>query len=101
MTTTVTVESRAWGAVVETNGERIEMGPNQERKFHIDEGTQSFSVTQPAEAPAEPAADLSQEEVPGRAQNDELLGQGRGKRPDASAVGTGNKTGADETAARS
>lgn len=91
MTTTVTVESRAWGAVVETNGERLEMGPNQERKFHIAEGTQSFNVTQPAEAPAE---EVVAEEVTADTSN-------RGKRPDPSTVGIGNKTGADETAARS
>jgi hypothetical protein len=97
MTTTVTVTARAHGAVVETNGERIEVSANQERQFHIEEGSQDFSVTQPAE-PLDRAAELANEEVPGRAQNDELLGN-RGKRPDASTVG--NKTGADETAARS
>jgi hypothetical protein len=74
MTTTVTVKARAHGAVVETNGETIQVSPGQERQFHIEEGTQSFSVTQPAEAPADRAAELADEEVPGRAQNDELLG---------------------------
>lgn len=77
MTTTVTVKARAHGAVVETNGETIQVSPGQERQFHIEEGTQSFSVTQSAEAPADRAAELADEEVPGRAQNDELLGQGK------------------------
>lgn len=93
MTTTVTVRARAHGAVVETNGETIQVSPGQERQFHIEEGTQQFSVTQPAEAPADRAAQLADEEVPGARQNDELLGQGQPASPP-----TGNETGADETA---
>jgi hypothetical protein len=96
MTTTVTVKARAHGAVVETNGETIEVSPGQERQFHIEEGSQSFNVTQPAEAPADRAAELADEEVPGRAQNDELLGQGAGR--SRAKPPTGNQTGADETA---
>jgi hypothetical protein len=89
MTTTVRVQARAWGAKVETNGETIEMGAHQERTFHIDEGqSQSFTVTH-GEAPVDRAAQMQDEEVPGRAQNDELLGQG--------GAGT-NETGATETA---
>jgi len=97
MTTTVTVKARAHGAVVETNGEKVDISPNTERDFHIEEGTQSFNVTQPAEAPAEEeettdrAEQLMTEEVPGRAQNDELLGQGKRKAPQPP---TGNQSGA-------
>lgn len=96
MTTTVTVHARAHGATVETNGEKIEVTPNSERQFHIEEGSQSFTVTQPAEAPTR-ADELMTEEVPGRAQNDELLA--RGKR--TASPPTGNQTGADETTVRS
>jgi hypothetical protein len=97
MTTTVTVKARAHGAVVETNGETIEVSPGQERQFHIEEGSQSFNVTQPAEPiQQDRAAELADEEVPGRAQNDELLGQGAGR--SRAKPPTGNQTGADETA---
>lgn len=99
MTTTVIVQARAHGAVVETNGERTEVGPNREQRFHIEEGTQSFSVTQNAEAPAsegfvDEATGTDSAQVPGREQNDELLGRGRGR----AKPPTGNETGADETA---
>jgi hypothetical protein len=94
MTTTVTVKARAHGAVVETNGETTEISPNSERQFHIEEGTQSFSVTQPAEAPAvEEPTPLEDQEVPGRVQNDELLGQGTSKHRQR----RGEQAGADET----
>jgi hypothetical protein len=99
MTTTVTVKARAHGAVVETNGETTNIGPNREQTFHIAEGSQSFNVTQPAEAPqsegfVDEATGTDSAEVAGRDQNDELLGRGgrRAKPP------TGNETGADETA---
>lgn len=87
MTTTVTVKARAHGAVVETDGETLEISPNSERQFHIEEGSQTFSVMQPAEAPAlENPTPFEGEEVPGRTQNDELTGQGAaGKRGKTSA----------------
>lgn len=91
MTTTVRVQARAWGATVETNGETIELGANQERAFHVDEGqSQSFTVTHGTE-PQDRAAQLQDEEVPGRAQNDELLGQGRSGRRTTSAAPTGGE----------
>lgn len=98
MTTTVTVKARAHGATVETNGETVEVAPNTQRDFHISEGSQSFSVTQPAEAPAsegfvDEATGTDSSQVPGREQNDQLTGQGAGKqrRPQAP---TGNQSGA-------
>jgi hypothetical protein len=99
MTTTVTVKARAHGAVVETDGETINVSPNSERQFHIEEGSQSFSVTQPAEAPAEEEnpTPFEGEEVPGRAQNDELVQPVGGKKAKTSST-VGNETGADETA---
>jgi hypothetical protein len=95
MTTTVIVKARAHGALVETNGETTEISPNSERSFHIDEGSQDFKVTQPAEAPFidESTGSTDSTEVSGREQNDELLGRGRRSKPP-----TGNETGADETA---
>jgi hypothetical protein len=97
MTTTVTVKARAHGATVEVDGETTEVAPNREHSFHIAEGTKSFSVTQPAEAPAsegfvDEATGTDSAEVPGRTQNDELLGQG-GKRK-APQPPTGNQSGA-------
>lgn len=87
MTTTVRVQSRAWGAKVETNGETIELGAHEDRAFHIPEGeSQTFTVTH-GEQPQDRAAQLADEEVPGRAQNDELV-----------SPPSGNETGADETA---
>ena len=96
MTTSVTVRARAHGAVVETNGEKTEIGPNREHTFHISEGTQSFSVTQPAEAPAsegfvDEVTGTDSAEVPGRTQNDELLGHGGKSKAKAP---TGNQSGA-------
>lgn len=90
MTTTVTVKARAHGAVVETDGETIEISPNSERQFHIEEGFQTFSVTQPAEAPAvENPTPFEGEEVPGRAENDELMGRGAGRRKAPASTGDG------------
>lgn len=84
MTTTVRVQARAWGARVEVNGETTEVGPNTERSFHIAEGdSQTFTVTH-GEEPAHNPEPLEGEEVPGRRQNDELLGN--------------NQSGATETA---
>lgn len=91
MTTTVRVQARAWGATVETNGETIELGANQERAFHVDEGqSQSFTVTHGTEP--------QDEEVPGRAQNDELLGQGRSSRRTTSAAPTGGESTGEQPA---
>jgi hypothetical protein len=86
MTTTVTVKARAHGAVVETNGETTNIGPNREQTFHIAEGSQSFNVTQPAEAPQpkvsnEATGTDSCRGCSGRDQNDELLGRGRRAKP--------------------
>lgn len=90
MTTTVRVQSRAWGAKVETNGETIELGAHEDRAFHIPEGeSQTFTVTH-GEQPQDRAAQLADEEVPGRAQNDELV--------TPATPPTDNETGADETA---
>jgi hypothetical protein len=92
MTTTVTVKARAHGAVVETNGETIDVSPNSERDFHIEEGSQSFSVTQPAQAPAEEnPTPFEGEEIPGRAQNDELHGQGPGGKRGKAPAPTGDQ----------
>jgi hypothetical protein len=90
MTTTVRVQARAWGATVQVNDETIELGAHQDRAFHIEEG-QSLSLTVThGEKPIDRAAELADEEVPGRAQNDQLLGQG-----EQTAT---NETGATETA---
>lgn len=75
MTVTVRVMARALGAVVETNGETIELAPHQDRDFHIEE-SQDFSVRQPTHgqvAETDRARQLMHEEVPGRRQNDELV----------------------------
>lgn len=85
MTTTVRVQARAWGAKVEADGETVELGAHQDRAFQIEEGeTKTFTVTH-GEKPIDRAAELADEEVPGRRQNDELLGQS-------------NESGATETA---
>jgi hypothetical protein len=87
MTTTVRVQARAWGAKIETNGETIELGAHQDRAFHIDEGqSQTFTVTH-GEQTQDRAAQLGEEEVPGRRQNDDLV----------KTTPTGNESGADET----
>lgn len=98
MTTTVRVQARAWGASVvvsrATEGqeghnvedETADIGANQERAFHIQEGeTVSFRVTH-GEKPAENPVPFEGEEVPGRAENDRLVPP------------TGNESGATETA---
>lgn len=75
MTTTVRVQARAWGASVETNGETVQLRANEDRVFQVQEGeTQTFTVSHGAE-PQDRAAELQDEEVPGRRQDDELLGQ--------------------------
>jgi hypothetical protein len=76
------------------DGETTNIGPNREHSFHIAEGTKSFSVTQPAEAPAsegfvDEATGTDSAEVPGRDQNDQLLGKGKKPTPP-----TGNQSGA-------
>jgi hypothetical protein len=96
MTTTVTVKARAHGAVVKIDGEEVQIAPNRERDFHISEGTQTFEVTQPAEAPAsegfvDEATGTDTAQVPGRDQNDQLLGSGKRKAPQPPV---GNESGA-------
>lgn len=102
MTTTVRVQARAWGARVEREGqEPVELEAHQDMAFHVEEGeSATFTVTQ-GDAPADRANEMLDEEVPGRTQNDELLGHGgSGKtaRGSRAAPATGNQSGADETA---
>jgi len=88
MTTTVTVRARAWGARVEVQGqEPLELGAHQDHNVHIAEGESATITVTHGEKPVDRAAQLQDEEVPGRRQNDELLG-----------AGTTNESGADETA---
>lgn len=97
MTTTVTVRTRALGAVVSTNGQETQVAARSEHSFHVEEGSQTFEVrqnTQEEQAQADTAENLSSEEVPGREQNDELLGQGRSSRRQAAAPTGDNRSGA-------
>lgn len=98
MTTTVTVRTRALGAVVSTNGQETEVPARQEHQFHIEEGSQDFTVrqlTQEEQAQRDPAENLDPENVPGREQNDELLGRGtRRTRPSGEQPAGDNTSGA-------
>ena len=76
MTTTVKVQARAWGAKVEVNGDTIELGAHQDHAFQVGEGESLTLTVTHGEAPQDRAAELMNEEVPGSAQNDALLGQG-------------------------
>ncbi len=79
MTTTVIVRSRAWGARVEVQGqEPLDLGAHQDHAIQISEGeSQTITVTH-GEQPAENPVPFEGEEVPGRAENDRLLGNESG-----------------------
>lgn len=101
MTTSVTVKTRGRGASVTANGEQIELGPNQERKFDTDD-TMSVSIRQQTAEEAEAAA-VEEQRVPGSAENDALIQEVPAERLDELSGNTtkpqGNMTGATETAA--
>lgn len=84
MTTTVTVKARAWGAVIairsvtDASSEvtNITLEPNTEQTYHLEPG-QAINVQHGEEPAVDEAAShlpLDPNEVPGRAQNDALLG---------------------------
>lgn len=83
MTTSVTVRTRALGAAVQVGDETTDIGPHREHTFHIDGGSQSFTVTQNEQPASESFVDeatgTDSADVPGRSQNDELLGRGKQK----------------------
>ena len=89
MTTTVRVQARAWGARVETNGETIELGAHQDRSFQIEEGSQSFTVTQ-NEAPASESTDST---------SDRSSAPASSRATASETPPTGNESGASETTA--
>jgi hypothetical protein len=91
MTTSVRVSARARGARVETNGETVDLGPHENREFHIAEGSQSFTVT---EFTAEEAHQREQE---ARGSDEQPADQQQPSEP--ASPPTGNESGADETAA--
>lgn len=77
MTVTVTVKARAHGATLNVDGQPITVAPNSEQRFQVEPGTPlTLTANEPAEAPATDNADLPLDptDVPGRAQNDALLG---------------------------
>lgn len=77
MTVTVTVKARAHGATLTVDGEPITVAPNSEQRFQVEPGTPlTLTANEPAEAPTDNAdLPLDPNDVPGRAQNDALLGQ--------------------------
>ena len=77
MTVTVTVKARAHGATLTVDGQPITVAPNSEQRFQVEPGTPlTLTANEPAEAPTDNAdLPLDPTDVPGRAQNDALLGQ--------------------------
>ncbi len=77
MTVTVTVKARAHGATLNVDGQELNVDANREQTFQVTAGTPlNLTVNEPAEAPTTDNADLPLDptDVPGRAQNDALLG---------------------------
>lgn len=83
MTVTVTVKARAHGATLTVDGQPLTVAPNSEQRFQVEPGTPlTLTAEEPAEEPADPAPlPLDPDNVPGRAENDALLGN----KPDAEA----------------
>lgn len=89
MTVTVTVKARAHGATLTVDGQELRVEANREQQFQVEPGTPlSLTVNEPAEAPAEPSPlPLDPDNVPGRAENDALLGN----KPDEEKPPEGDK----------
>lgn len=83
MTTTVTVQARAWGAKVTTGSTTMDVEPNTEQQFHLEEND-SLTVTQGDEPkdqqlpdPAGSVTRVTEDQI--RAAGGDPLSRGSGK----------------------